>query len=127
MNWIYIAVTFGLAAVAWWVIRSDVRKTTRHGRQLALAVGPGGDFGKALATAPPWPGSALDAGMERIVTPGQPVPYRLTAELPVGSLHGCGCFVEYMAGGDVRISPCPRHEERGDWITWEQQMKERSK
>lgn len=119
MNWIYIAVTFGLAAVAWCVIRSDVRKTLEQARASGYA-GPLHD----ADTGEPVSARALDAAMERIVTPGTPVPYRLPPALPVGSLHACGCFAEYLPGGDASISPCPRHKLRGDWITWEQQMRE---
>jgi hypothetical protein len=41
---------------------------------------------------------------------------------PLGTLHGCGCFVEYLPGGETRLSPCPAHG--GNWTAWEAQIRE---
>lgn len=81
-NWIYIAITFGLFGVAWWVIRSDVRSTIREAaehRQLADAVRDSKPVLVAGAIPPPTP---LDAAMERIVPPARP---QLTAPEPISS------------------------------------------
>jgi hypothetical protein len=64
-NWIYIAVTFGLAGVFWWVIHLDVRRTLRQARD-------GG--------APGGASSPLDAAMERIVPPAAPRPEQAAPE-----------------------------------------------
>lgn len=45
---------------------------------------------------------------------------------PAVTIHQCGCATTYLPGGDARLSPCPPHARRGDWLTWEQEIKESS-